>query len=225
MATVLKNKFIITIDQPVKTYMAKNPPEKIPIVLFCFDFWKQTCVILLPVRCGHDLTNLQHNRAHQRTSALFCVGDQSSHDHTYGTLLFVSHWSTITDVIASITMIIWRYREKKIVNEYSPNYNPVKNLLIHLCTALSSSNESRFTKWPMLWRRKWTVRLRFSWFNQHLGGFVNGNDFKWLDFICPFIGACTFNRTLRALQLQVHATICAHIWYYYAMNMHELYLT
>ncbi len=41
-----------------------------------------------------------------------------------------------------------------------------------------------------------------------------GNDFKWLDFICPFTGACTFNRTLLALQLQVHATICAHIRYF-----------
>ncbi len=40
-----------------------------------------------------------------------------------------------------------------------------------------------------------------------------GNDFKWLDFICPFTGACTFNRTLRALQLKVHAIICAHIRY------------
>ncbi len=40
-----------------------------------------------------------------------------------------------------------------------------------------------------------------------------GKEFKWLDFICPFIGSCTFNRTLRALQLQVHATICTHIWY------------
>ncbi len=79
--------------------------------------------------------------------------------------------------------------------------------------ALSSSNELRFTKWPMLWRHKWTVWLRSSWFNQHLGGFVNGNDFKWLDFICPFTNACTFNQTLCALQLQVHATICAHIQY------------
>ncbi len=34
-----------------------------------------------------------------------------------------------------------------------------------------------------------------------------GDDFIWLDFICPFTGACTFNRTLRALQ----QTICALI--------------
>ncbi len=38
-----------------------------------------------------------------------------------------------------------------------------------------------------------------------------GNDFNWLDFICPFTGACTFNLTLRTLLLQVHATICALI--------------
>ncbi len=44
-------------------------------------------------------------------------------------------------------------------------------------------------------------------------GLFTGNDFKWLDFICPFTGACTFNRALSALQLQVHATICIPIWY------------
>ncbi len=38
--------------------------------------------------CGHALTNLQHKRACQMTSALFCIVDQSGHDHTYGTLLF-----------------------------------------------------------------------------------------------------------------------------------------
>ncbi len=103
--------------------MAKNPPENIPIVLFCFDFWKQTCIILLPVGCDHDLTNLQHKRACQRTSALFCVGDQSRCNCTYGMLLFLSYWSIITDIIASIMMISWRYREQKIVNEYSPMIN------------------------------------------------------------------------------------------------------
>ncbi len=33
-------------------------------------------------KCGHDLTNLQHKRVCQRTSAPFCVGDWSSHDRT-----------------------------------------------------------------------------------------------------------------------------------------------
>ncbi len=102
--------------------MVKNPPENIPIILFCFDFWKQMCVILLPVGCSHDLTNLQHKRACQRTSTLFCVGDQSRCNHTYGMLLFLSDWSIIIDIIVSITMISWWYLEQKIVNEYSPNY-------------------------------------------------------------------------------------------------------
>ncbi len=108
--------------------MAKNPPENIPIILFCFDFWKQTCVILLPVGCSHDLTNLQHKKAHQRTSALFCVGDQSRCNCTYGTLLYLSDWSIITDDIMRITMISSRYRKQKIVNEYSPTWNRWNNL-------------------------------------------------------------------------------------------------
>ncbi len=103
--------------------MAKNPQENITIVLFCFDVWKQTCVILLPVGCSHDVTNLQHKRACQRTNELFCVGDRSRRNRTYGALLFLSDWTIITDSIASIMMISWRYHQQKIVNEYSLNIN------------------------------------------------------------------------------------------------------
>ncbi len=69
--------------------MARNASENIPIVLFCFDFCKQMCVILLPVGCSHDMTNLPHKRLHQSSDTLFSVGDWSSHDCTYLSIILV----------------------------------------------------------------------------------------------------------------------------------------
>ncbi len=93
-------------------------------------------------------------------------------------------------------------------------YNPVKNLLIHLRTALSSSQTNQdLQNGRYCGDVSEQYGLDFHDLTNIWVDLFTENNFKWLDFICPFTGACTFNGTLHALQLQVHATICVDIRY------------
>ncbi len=56
------------------------------------------------------------------------------------TPMFLSHWSTITDIIASIPMISWQYREQKIVNEYSLNLFTLIILFIYFIPISNQGN-------------------------------------------------------------------------------------
>ncbi len=82
-------------------------------------------------------------------------------------------------------------------------YNPVKKKLIHLRTPFLLQTNQDLQNGRCCEDVNEQYGLDFHDLTNIWEDLFMGNDFKWLDYICPFTGAYIFNRTLCALQLQV----------------------